>query len=195
MRKGCGIHEPIPRDAWIRAVQATLPPMFQTEVAVPNLASTLREEIARVARRSLRAEIDALRKATAQHRKHVAALKRQLAEQQRQLVSLARRASSQAAAVGAPSSGSHVRFVAKGLRSQRSRLGLSASDFGKLANVSAQTIYNWERETARPGRTQLVRLAALRGLGKREAGRRLELLAADGGAKPRKVRRARSGRP
>jgi len=160
---------------------------------VPNLASTLREEIARVARRSLRAEIDALRKAAAQHRKHVAALKRQLAEQQRQLAGLARRASNQAAAGATQPANNRVRFVAKGLRSQRSRLGLSASDFGKLANVSAQTIYNWERETARPGQVQLARLATLRGLGKREAGRRLEMLAANGGGKPRKARRARSG--
>lgn len=160
---------------------------------MPNLASTLREEIARVARRSLRAEIDALRKSAAQHRKHVAALKRQLAEQQRQLVSLARRSNSHAAASTTPPAGNRVRFVAKGLRSQRSRLGLSASDFGKLADVSAQTIYNWERETARPGRAQLARLATLRALGKREAGRRLELLAASGAGKTRKGRRARSG--
>jgi DNA-binding transcriptional regulator YiaG len=168
------------------AVRATLVPIIHEEVAVPNLASTLREEIARVARRSLRAEVDALKKASAQQRKHVAALRRQLAEQQRQLVGLARRTRSHEAAGSAQPANSRVRFVAKGLRSQRSRLGLSASDFGKLASVSAQTIYNWERETARPGKVQLARLATLRGLGKREAGRRLELLAASGSARPRK---------
>ncbi|MDH4181863.1 MAG: helix-turn-helix domain-containing protein [Betaproteobacteria bacterium] len=153
---------------------------------MPNLASTLREEIARVARRSLRAEVDALKKASAQQRKHVAALRRLLAVQQRQLAGLARRARVNGEASSDQPAGHRVRFVAKGLRSQRSRLGLSASDFGKLASVSAQTIYNWERENARPGKAQLARLATLRGLGKREAARRLEQLAASGGARTRK---------
>jgi DNA-binding XRE family transcriptional regulator len=55
---------------------------------------------------------------------------------------------------------------------------LSASDFGKLLRVSAQSIYNWEAEKARPRPEQIVKLAALRGLGKREVATRLEKLAA-----------------
>ena len=61
-----------------------------------------------------------------------------------------------------------MRFVAKGLRSQRSRLALSASEFGKLVGVSAQSVYNWERGTTRPREQQIAKLASLRGLGKRE---------------------------
>jgi len=59
--------------------------------------------------------------------------------------------------------------VAKGLRSQRARLGLSAADFGKLIGVSAQSIYNWESEKARPRAGQIARVAQLRLMGKREA--------------------------
>jgi len=62
-----------------------------------------------------------------------------------------------------------LRFAAKGLRTQRARLGLSAADFGKLIGVSAQSIYNWESEKARPRAGQITRVAQLRMMGKREA--------------------------
>ena len=65
------------------------------------------------------------------------------------------------------------RFSAKGLQARRSRLDLSAADFGKLLGVSAQSIYNWESEKARPRAEQIAKLAALRGLGKREVAARL----------------------
>ena len=61
---------------------------------------------------------------------------------------------------------------------QRERLGLSAEDFGKLLGVSAQSIYNWEHEKARPRAEQLAKVAALRGIGKREAKARLDQLGA-----------------
>ena len=60
----------------------------------------------------------------------------------------------------------------------RERLGLSADDFGKLLGVSAQSIYNWEHENARPRAEQLANVAALRGIGKREAKARLDQLGA-----------------
>jgi DNA-binding XRE family transcriptional regulator len=81
-----------------------------------------------------------------------------------------------------------VRFVAKGLRSQRERLGLSATDFGRLVGVSAQSIYSWEHESTRRRAEQTAMLAALRGFGKREIAAPLQQLAA---AKP-KARRNRS---
>jgi DNA-binding XRE family transcriptional regulator len=74
----------------------------------------------------------------------------------------------------------HVRFTAKGLRSQRKRLGLSAANYGKLVGVAGQTIYSWEQETSRPRKLQVARIAALRHLGKREAQVRLEQLRSAG---------------
>src|SRR2546423_5357422 len=69
-----------------------------------------------------------------------------------------------------------ARFSAKGLQAQRSRIGLSPTDFGKLLGVSAQSIYNWESEKARPRPEQIAKLVALRSLGKREVAVRLEKL-------------------
>ena len=69
---------------------------------------------------------------------------------------------------------------------QRERLGLSAEDFGKLLGVSAQSIYNWEHEKARPRAEQLGKVATLRGIGKREAKVRLDQVgAAKKTAKPK----------
>lgn len=79
-----------------------------------------------------------------------------------------------------------VRFAAKGLRSQRNRLGLSQTDLGTLLGVSAQSIYNWESESTRPRDEQLAKLAALRGIGKREAGARLKQLIGANGKNRRK---------
>ena len=67
-------------------------------------------------------------------------------------------------------------FSARSVKAQRKRAGLSAADYAKLVGVSALTIYNWEQGKSRPRKEQLASLVALRGLGKREAGAKLELL-------------------
>ena len=155
---------------------------------MPNIGALLRDEITRLSRRTLRSEVGATKKATAQHRRHIAALKRQVAQLERQVSLLVRRQPQLAPAVPVQANAKRVRFVAKGLRSQRERLGLSATDFGRLVGVSAQSIYNWEHESTRPRAEQAAMLAALRAFGKKEAQARLQQLAA---AKP-KARRKRS---
>jgi len=140
---------------------------------MPNIGAVLREEIARLSRRENRSEIDKTRKATTQHRREIAQLKRQVVALERQLKLLVRKGIGATPAATEATAKSKSRFVAKGLRSQRTRLGLSAAEFGKLVGVSAQSVYNWEGEKARPRGDQLARLASLRGLGKREAAARL----------------------
>ena len=67
-----------------------------------------------------------------------------------------------------------LRFVAKGLKAQRARLGLSAVDYARLVGVSPQSIYNWEQGHTSPRPAQVAIIAQLRSLGKREAQARLE---------------------
>jgi len=52
-------------------------------------------------------------------------------------------------------------------------LNLSAADYGKLIGVSALTIYHWESGKSRPRKAQLAVLTAVRGIGKREALKRI----------------------
>jgi len=141
--------------------------------AMANIGSLLKTEIIRLARKEARAHVEPLRKSNASLRRDVAALKRQVIDQQRQFVKTGRASTKQSV----PTNESpNVRFNAKGLRSHRARLGLSAADYGQLAAVSAQSIYNWESGKAVPRRTQVSALAGLRSLGKREAIARLEAM-------------------
>jgi len=154
-----------------------------------NIGTVLREEISRLSRREARSQVGATKKAAALHRRHIAELKRQVALLERQVAALSRKvlAAPATPAIATGSTESRPRFVAKGLRSQRNRLGLSATDFGKLLGVSAQSIYNWEHEVTHPRGEQVSKLAALRGIGKREAGKRLLQLHAGNGKSRRKA--------
>ena len=134
---------------------------------MPNIATALRDEIKRLSRQQSRTQIDPTKKATAVHRRDIALLKRQVVLLERQVKSLMRRSPS-ASAPQTSASEVKVRFVAKGLRSHRDRLGLSAENLGKVLGVSAQSVYNWESGKARPRQKQIAKLSQLRMVGKRQ---------------------------
>jgi DNA-binding transcriptional regulator YiaG len=136
-----------------------------------NIASLLKTEISRIARREVRAETENLKKASTQHRSDIAALKRRMAEQDRLIARL--RNSRPAAATDEAEEGSQLRFRADGFASLRKKLGLSAADMGKLLGVSLQTIYHWEKGQSKPRASQLKAIAEMRKLGKRGAAARL----------------------
>lgn len=151
-----------------------------------NIGTVLKQEIARLSRKEVRSQIESTRKFTAQHRRDIAALKREIAQLERQVTLLSRKTLATRPEASPDAAAKPLRFSAKRLQSQRSRLGLSATDFGKLLGVTAQTIYNWEHGVARPRSEQLGKLAALRGIGKREAGTRLkQLVATNSKSKPK----------
>lgn len=136
-------------------------------IAMANIASFLKSEISRLARKEIRAEIEGLKKASAQYRSDIAALKRRLTEQDR-LISQLRKSKPAAAAKGTDDS-PPLRFRADGFASLRKKLGLSAADMGKLLGVSLQTVYHWERGQSKPRSAQLKAIAEVRKLGKRGA--------------------------
>ncbi|MBC5766562.1 helix-turn-helix domain-containing protein [Ramlibacter albus] len=146
---------------------------------MPNIASVLKTEISRLARKEVRAETESLKKATARYRSEIAELKRQISTLQRQVKSAGSRRGRAAAAEGDEAETQEQRrFSAKGLASHRKRLGLSAEAFGALVGVTGQSIYKWEAGKARPRASQMGAIAELRKLGKREAQKRLEALPA-----------------
>jgi DNA-binding transcriptional regulator YiaG len=144
---------------------------------MPNIATVLREEILRLARKEVREQTNALKKASAQYRKDIAEMKRRVSDLQHKVIPLEKQVLKDLPAQATEAGAEHVRFTAKGLRSQRKRLGLSAANYGKLIGVTGQTIYSWEGETSRPRKQQVARIASLRHLGKRGAYARLEQLA------------------
>ena len=141
-----------------------------------DFATVLKAEIARLARKELRAETKALKKAVAGHRSEIAALKRRAQDLEKQLRQRDRLRQADGRGAGAEPAEGTVRFSAKGLTALRRRLELSAEDLGLLLGVSGQSVYNWESGQVRPRASVLPRIAALRALGKREAAARLDAL-------------------
>lgn len=137
-----------------------------------NFAASLKAEIIRIARKELRAENQNLKKASSQYRGDIAALKRRVAALEKAVRLQAKRSRTNATPAAEETS-RKPRFSAKGLATQRKRLGLSAADFGTLLGVSAQSIYHWEQGKSKPRAAQLQAIHAVRKIGKREALARL----------------------
>ena len=149
---------------------------------MPNIATVLKSEITRLARKELRSETEGLRRTLAACRSEMSALKKVVRGLQTDLKRLEgagrRKPAPSPAAESADAEGGKLRFRAQGMARNRQRLGLSAADFGLLVGASGQSIYAWESGKAKPRTQNLAAIAALRGLGKREVTAKLEALKA-----------------
>ena len=143
---------------------------------MPNIASVLKDEISRVARKEMRGEIAPLKKALSAHRADIAMLKRRAQALEQVLKKALKFSLKDSPASTEEASSKPIRFSAKGLVSQRKRLGLSAEDCGLLVGASGQSVYNWESGKARPREKHLAAIAALKSMGKKEAATRLSAL-------------------
>ncbi|WP_421955779.1 helix-turn-helix domain-containing protein [Polaromonas sp.] len=135
-----------------------------------NIATALKAEISRVSRKEVRTELLSLKKTTTKLRSDNADLKRRLAELEKLVKQLGKGGARKAAVTGSQAeAGTVARFSGKGLAAQRKRLGLSAANFGKLIGVSGASVYLWEESKTRPRATHMPGIAAVRGIGKKEA--------------------------
>ena len=139
-----------------------------------TFANQLKSEIARLAKKEVRAENQALKKASAAYRGEIAALKRRVAGLET-LVKLLHKGvgSAKVAKVSVEDSDTPRRFRVAGFAALRKKLGISAADMGKLLGVSAQSVYHWETGKSKPRASQLAAIAAVRKMGKREVAAKL----------------------
>lgn len=133
-----------------------------------NIGNMLKIEITRLSRKVIKEWGGPVQSASSSHRRQIAALKKQVADLEKQVQRLAKAASREKASLSPETSNTPPRFQARGLRSLRARLGLSAEQLGRLIGVSGQSIYNWESEKTVPRLEQVKAIAALRRTGKRE---------------------------
>lgn len=146
---------------------------------MPNIARVLKEEISRIARKEAKVAVAPVRRPSVRARRDVAELKRRLAALEKASRQLLARLAKIEGAQPAPAqeeSAAREWISGKGIKSLRRRLGLSQSQFAKLVGVSDQAVYNWE---SRSGMLKLrsatkASVFAVRGIGAREARRRLE---------------------
>ncbi len=142
-----------------------------------SLAVALKDEIRRLARKEIRQQTTSMAQAVTRYRREIARLKRQTQAVERKIAFLEEQ---ERRRLKEPESALEVngetRFSARSVKAQRRRSGLSAADYAQLVGVSTLTVYNWEQGKSRPRKEQLASLVALRGIGKREAQAKLDLL-------------------
>lgn len=145
-----------------------------------NVATALKAEISRIARKELRAETDTLKKAVVAQRHEIAGMKRRMQAMEKQLKATAKQTARVSKAVVPPEedSSAQLRFSASRFAAQRQKLGFSAADFARVLGVSALSVYKWEQGKNRPRAAQLATIAKARKLGKKEAAALLEQLTA-----------------
>jgi DNA-binding transcriptional regulator YiaG len=141
-----------------------------------KLASALKDEIQRLARKEIKAQIGSTKQASSQHRREIAQLKRKAQDLTRRVAFLEGQERKRVSMPAAEELAERARFSPTSVKSHRERLGLSAADYGRLVGVSALTIYNWEGGKSKPRKQQLAALVAVRRLGKREAWKRLDIM-------------------
>lgn len=142
---------------------------------MPAFANQLKVEISRLAKKEIRSETQALKKASAQYRSEIAALKRRVSTLEAHLKKIGTgRKGLERAAASAQDESNALRFRKAGFVSLRKKLDLSAGDMAKLLGVSAQSVYHWESGKSRPRASQLQAIAEVRKMGKRAVAAKLD---------------------
>lgn len=133
---------------------------------VSNFANQIKNEISRLAKKEVRAEIQSLKKASASYRSEIAGLKRRISELESALKKQATTTKNKTIARPEEEK-SLLRFRVTGFANLRKKLGISAAQLGKLLGVSAQSVYHWETGKSKPRKSQLQAIAEVRKMGKK----------------------------
>ena len=146
-----------------------------------TFATSLKSEIARVARKELKDELLSLRKSATAHRSEIAALKRDvkalmvaLRATQRALPKPAAAPVNEQAASTAPGRKPKTQeFDASAFAALRQSFGITQAQMATLVEASPLSVYKWESGKVTPRAAQLERIQAVMKLGKRAVANRL----------------------
>lgn len=131
-----------------------------------------RSEIARIARKESKKELDHLRKTVSSQRSEIASLKRSLHELERTVKQALRHLP--APEPKQPKSVSTSKGVStEALVAKRGALALTVAEMAILLNVSPLTLRRWEAQEASPRKMHHERIHAVLAMGKRQSKRLL----------------------
>jgi DNA-binding transcriptional regulator YiaG len=142
-----------------------------------TLINSLKSEIARVARKELKDELQALRKVTTSHRSEIAALKRQfksLATALKAATKTSKASSKKSLVADEPAAAPGIRYSAERLVALRSKFGITQAQMASILGVSYLSVHKWEAGAAKPRAAQLQKIALASKMGKREVMRQLQ---------------------
>lgn len=137
---------------------------------MPDVASVLRDEIRRLARKEVKSATSAQSAQISDLKNVIRALRGEVASLQKEL-STSRRS---AAATNEQSTGKEekkqaIRLSPKSIRNHRKRLKLSQAQLGQLLGVSTTTVVFWESGRSAPRGSNRHALAEVRTLGRKDA--------------------------
>jgi len=146
-----------------------------------DIASVLKAEITRLARKELRAQLGSVRDSAAKSKTQIAALREEVNTLKAQIRALTKQTRQVAGSIPVPEKKpSRQRFTPNGFATLRKKLGLNYSELSLLieavdptVKAGPQSVKNWEDGAATPREKAQQAIFALRGIGKREAAERL----------------------
>jgi DNA-binding XRE family transcriptional regulator len=144
-----------------------------------TLANTLKSEISRLARKEIKQELTAMRKAVTQQKAELTVLKKQLKAAESELRSLKRSKTAAPLSAAEPTAetavavSGRVPFGPQKLAAKRAQLGLTQVQMAQILDTSTLSYFKWENGRVQPRHGQLVKIAEVLRLGKREAMARL----------------------
>jgi DNA-binding transcriptional regulator YiaG len=142
-----------------------------------NIAKALKAEISRISRKEAKSTVGPIAKSNLDLKKTVVDLKKRLAalEKDNKRLLAGVKKENQVAPQEPSEETKKARITSATVRSLRSRLGLSQSDFGKLAGVTPHAVYLWENKEGPLNLREKTKAAILsiKGMGAREAKEKL----------------------
>lgn len=145
-----------------------------------NFANSLKSEIARVARKEIKSDLQALRKTVGSQRSDISALKKQI----KQLTALVKSSQKQTKAQATPEAETAKPDGRKRqppgpatLTAFRAKVGITQAQLAKLLEVSAVSVNQWEAGKTRPRTAQVSKIVEVVKLGKRAVAAKLNEMA------------------
>ncbi|MDE2813406.1 MAG: helix-turn-helix domain-containing protein [Gemmatimonadota bacterium] len=151
---------------------------------MPSIATLLREEISKIARKEVQDQVRALKQTVREQRDAIARLEKQVGSAKAKAATkpaaakpatkpATKPAAAKAHKASAGDKRKQLRIAPNTIKKHRKRLKLSQAELGQLLNVSTNTVLRWEAGTSKPRSKHLPGLDQLRTISKRELKKQL----------------------
>ena len=141
---------------------------------MPNIATLLKEEISKIARKEVQDQVRELKQTVREQRDAIARLEKQIGSAKAATKSAAAKPAAKVRKpAGIGDRRKQRRIAPNTIKKHRKRLKLSQAELGEILNVSTNTVLRWEAGTSKPRRKHLPGLDQLRTISMRELKKQL----------------------
>jgi DNA-binding transcriptional regulator YiaG len=151
--------------------------ILNKENKMPNYTAVLNEEIARIARKEVKAAVEPLTARIIEQKKKISALNKQIAEQDKIIAIIEELLGFEEVLDTSDITEEEVeksRITPKYVSKLRAKHELSRNDMAFLLDINPNSIYLWESGRATPRKEAKAKLLKLKKMGKKEVKRLLE---------------------